>query len=116
MTAQIGFVPPCIRVLGSTMTACPAIYPPLPYPSAACLGNGLSFSTFVSTVPVNGNRTVNRFALVRNLSGPLVNKAFNIDAWDKLAYDAMIKCASSYPPSPPQQCAPAENGSHHKVK
>ncbi len=32
------------------------------------LGNGLSFITFVNTVPVDGNRTVNRFALIRNLS------------------------------------------------
>lgn len=56
-------------------------------------GNGLSFSTFVNTVPINGNRTINRFALIRNLSGPLVQRAFNMDAWDKLAVDAMIKCA-----------------------
>lgn len=63
---------------------------------AMCSGNGLSFSTFVSTVPINSHRTVNRFALVRNLSGPVVNKVFNIDAWDKLAHDAMIKCAPPF--------------------
>lgn len=56
-------------------------------------GNGLSFSTFVNTVPINGNRTINRFALIRNLSGPMVQGAFNWNAWDKLARDAMIKCA-----------------------
>ncbi len=29
------------------------------------LGNGLSFTTFVNTVPINENRTINRFALIR---------------------------------------------------
>lgn len=29
------------------------------------LGNGLSFTTFVNTVPINEHRTVNRFALIR---------------------------------------------------
>ena len=54
------------------------------------LGNGLSFTTFVNTVPVNGNRTVNRFALVRNLA---IDKTgiFNMGAWDRFARQAMIK-------------------------
>lgn len=54
------------------------------------LGNGLSFTTFVNTVPVNGHRTVNRFALVRNLA---VDKTgiFNMGAWDRFARQAMIK-------------------------
>ena len=29
------------------------------------LGNGLSFTTFVNTVPINEHRTINRFALIR---------------------------------------------------
>jgi phenylpropionate dioxygenase-like ring-hydroxylating dioxygenase large terminal subunit len=62
------------------------------------LGNGLSFTTFVNTVPINEGRTVNRFALIRNLEAPLVpgvtGKLFNMDAWDKLAHDAMIKILS----------------------
>ena len=33
------------------------------------LGNGLSFTTFVNTVPINEHRTVNRFALIRCCSG-----------------------------------------------
>ena len=31
------------------------------------LGNGLSFTTFVNTVPINEHRTINRFALIRCL-------------------------------------------------
>jgi hypothetical protein len=58
-------------------------------------GNGLSFSTFVNTVPINEHRTVNRFALIRNLQTPiapgLANSVFNMGLWDKLAHDAMIK-------------------------
>lgn len=58
-------------------------------------GKGLSFTTFVNTVPINDNRSVNRFALVRNLESPLlpgaINAVFNANAWDKLAHDAMIK-------------------------
>jgi hypothetical protein len=64
---------------------------------AFTLGNGLSFSTFVNTVPINANRTVNRFALIRNLEvpgAPWTNKVFNMAAWDKLAHDAMIKILS----------------------
>ena len=54
------------------------------------LGNGLSFTTFVNTVPINGNKTVNKFALVRNLS---IDKTgiFNAGAWDRFARQAMIK-------------------------
>ncbi len=56
------------------------------------LGNGLSFTTFVNTVPINGNRTVNRFALVRNLA---IDKTgiFNMGAWDRFAHQAMVKYA-----------------------
>ncbi len=56
------------------------------------LGNGLSFTTFVNTVPINGNRTVNRFALVRNLA---IDKTgiFNMGAWDRFARQAMVKYA-----------------------
>ena len=35
------------------------------------LGNGLSFTTFVNTVPINEHRTVNRFALIRCLLKPI---------------------------------------------
>ncbi|KAL0046822.1 hypothetical protein WJX82_010864 [Trebouxia sp. C0006] len=54
------------------------------------LGNGLSFTTFVNTVPISGNRTVNRFALVRNLA---IDKTgiFNMGAWDRFARQAMVK-------------------------
>lgn len=54
------------------------------------LGNGLSFTTFVNTVPINEHRTVNRFALIRRLS---IDKLgiFNMDAWDKYARQAMIR-------------------------
>jgi hypothetical protein len=48
------------------------------------LGNGLSFTTFVNTVPVSGGRTVNRFALVRNLAWDR-SGAFNANAWDSWA-------------------------------
>ncbi len=59
-------------------------------------GNGLSFTTFVNTVPINEGRTINRFALIRNLDLPVAsgagNAVFNMGAWDKFAHDAMIKC------------------------
>ena len=54
------------------------------------LGNGLSFTTFVNTVPINGHRTVNRFALVRNLASDRTG-IFNMGAWDRFARQAMIK-------------------------
>ena len=51
----------------------------------------------MNTVPINESRTVNRFALVRNLNAPvapgIVNAVFNASLWDKAAHDAMIKCA-----------------------
>lgn len=54
------------------------------------LGNGLSFTTFVNTVPVNANKTVNRFCLIRNLG---IDKTgiFNMSAWDGFARKAMLK-------------------------
>lgn len=60
---------------------------------AFTLGNGLSFTTFVNTVPINENRTVNRFALIRRLSLDKLG-IFNMDAWDRFARQAMIRCAS----------------------
>lgn len=54
------------------------------------LGNGLSFTTFVNTVPVGPNKTVNRFALVRNLGWDKTG-AFNADMWDSWARRAMMK-------------------------
>lgn len=48
------------------------------------LGNGLSFTTFVNTVPVSKNKTVNRFALVRNLAWDKTG-VFNANAWDTWA-------------------------------
>ena len=54
------------------------------------LGNGLSFTTFVNTVPVSANKSVNRFALVRNLSWDK-SGAFNARAWDSWARRAMLK-------------------------
>jgi phenylpropionate dioxygenase-like ring-hydroxylating dioxygenase large terminal subunit len=56
------------------------------------LGQGLSFITFVNTVPISANRTVNRFALVRRLDvDPVGSWVFNMSAWDKAARQAMIK-------------------------
>lgn len=57
------------------------------------LGNGLSFSTFVNTVPINEHRTINRFALIRKLGMPGLGGLFNMDAWDSIARQAMIRCA-----------------------
>ncbi len=59
---------------------------------AFTLGNGLSFTTFVNTVPINEHRTVNRFALVRKLSADKLG-VFNWNAWDSIARQAMIRCA-----------------------
>ena len=57
------------------------------------LGRGLSFTTFVNTVPIDGNRTVNRFALVRRLDVDPIGAGFFLNpVWDRLARDAMIKC------------------------
>ncbi|KAK9917944.1 hypothetical protein WJX75_009983 [Coccomyxa subellipsoidea] len=60
---------------------------------AFTLGNGLSFTTFVNTVPINENRTVNRFALIRRLSLDKLG-IFNMDAWDRFARQAMIRILS----------------------
>jgi phenylpropionate dioxygenase-like ring-hydroxylating dioxygenase large terminal subunit len=60
---------------------------------AFTLGNGLSFTTFVNTVPINEHRTVNRFALVRKLN---IDKTgiFNMNAWDRFARNAMLRILS----------------------
>ena len=47
----------------------------------------------MNTVPIDANRTINRFALIRNISQPLAGKVLNMDMWDKFAVDAMLKCA-----------------------
>lgn len=61
---------------------------------AFTLGNGLSFTTFVNTVPINEHRTVNRFALIRRLDVDAIGtRVFNMDAWDRFARQAMIRCA-----------------------
>lgn len=57
------------------------------------LANGLSFITFVNTVPISANRSINRFALVRRLGWDRTG-VFNSRAWDKMARDAMIKILS----------------------
>lgn len=54
------------------------------------LGNGLSFTTFVNTVPVNANKTVNRFCLVRNVAWDKTG-VFNADMWDEFARKAMLR-------------------------
>jgi hypothetical protein len=46
-------------------------------------------------VPIDANRTINRFALIRNISQPLAGKVFNLDLWDRFAVDAMYKWAIS---------------------
>lgn len=48
------------------------------------LGNGLSFTTFVNTVPISANRSINRFALVRKLSWDKTG-VFNAKLWDGMA-------------------------------
>ena len=59
------------------------------------LGRGLSFTTFVNTVPMDGQRTINRFALVRRLDvDPIGASFFNSPLWDSLARQAMLKCAA----------------------
>ncbi len=54
------------------------------------LGAGLSFTTFVNTVPISEGRTVNRFALVRKLGADKLG-IFNMALWDGMARKAMIK-------------------------
>jgi hypothetical protein len=48
------------------------------------LGNGLSFTTFVNTVPISATRSINRFALIRNLSFDRTG-LFNAGIWDGIA-------------------------------
>lgn len=54
------------------------------------LGGGLSFITFVNVVPVSATKTINRFALVRNLAWDK-SGLFNADAWDVWARNAMLR-------------------------
>ena len=54
------------------------------------LGAGLSFTTFVNTVPISEGRTINRFALVRKLGADKLG-IFNMALWDGMARKAMIK-------------------------
>jgi hypothetical protein len=57
------------------------------------LANGLSFITFVNTVPISANKSTNRFALVRRLKWDR-SGVFNARAWDSMARDAMLKILS----------------------
>ena len=54
------------------------------------LANGLSFVTFVNTIPISANKSINRFALVRQLSWDKTG-LFNASAWDGMARQAMLK-------------------------
>ena len=57
------------------------------------LGNGLSFTTFVNTVPINATRTINRFSLVRKLDiGAVGSHVFNMDAWDRVGASRCALC------------------------
>lgn len=56
------------------------------------LGAGLSFTTFVNTVPVDDNKSVNRFALIRKLgNNKIINGLFNWSGFDHIAVRAMHK-------------------------
>jgi len=56
------------------------------------LAGGLSFITFVNTVPISPGRAINRFALIRKLDAdPTGGRLFNSSAWDGVARRAMIK-------------------------
>lgn len=55
------------------------------------LGQGLSFTTFVNTVPISATKTVNRFCLVRNLAVPGMTEIFNMAVWDRFARQAMMR-------------------------
>jgi phenylpropionate dioxygenase-like ring-hydroxylating dioxygenase large terminal subunit len=57
------------------------------------LANGLSFITFVNTVPISATRSINRFALIRQLRWDKTG-LFNANIWDGWARDAMIKILS----------------------
>jgi len=54
------------------------------------LANGLSFITFVNTVPISATKSVNRFSLIRKISWDKTG-LFNAKAWDGMARKAMIK-------------------------
>lgn len=58
------------------------------------LGSGLSFITFVNTVPIDKNRSCNRFALIRRLDIqklPVISKIFSSNLLDDIAVKAMLK-------------------------
>jgi hypothetical protein len=50
---------------------------------------GVSFVTFVNTVPIDENRAANHFALIR--TSQLAKSLFNLDIWDKIVHAAMMK-------------------------
>lgn len=54
------------------------------------LGNKLSFITFVNVVPISEHRSINRFALIRNLKWDS-SGLFNSSIWDGIARKSMIK-------------------------
>jgi phenylpropionate dioxygenase-like ring-hydroxylating dioxygenase large terminal subunit len=56
------------------------------------LARGVSFITFVNTVPINERQSVNRFALLRNFATDLPAPALWVA--DKVARDAMVKILS----------------------
>ncbi|KAL4444862.1 hypothetical protein ABPG77_003912 [Micractinium sp. CCAP 211/92] len=53
------------------------------------LAHGLEFVTFVNTVPIDANRTVNIYALARKWSGDPTGFVFNMPLWDTFADSAM---------------------------
>lgn len=57
---------------------------------AFTLAAGLSFITFVNTVPISATKTINRFALVRRLTWDK-SGLFNSPIWDGAARRAMLK-------------------------
>lgn len=79
------------------------------------LGNGLSFITFVNTVPISANKTINRFCLIRSLAADeatafaKLNPFFNWAGFDIFARKAMLKWVPFAPIM--QTCAP-----HHLVR
>ena len=73
------------------------------------LNRGLSFITFVNTVPISATRTINRFALIRRLDVDSIgSRFFNLPLWDHFARQAMIKCEPTLhlpDPSTPALCS-----------
>jgi len=56
------------------------------------LAGGLSFITFVNTVPISPGKAINRFALIRKLDAdPTGGRIFNSSAWDGIARKAMLR-------------------------